>query len=332
LIVDADNTQVRKLDTSTQIVSAVAGGYTGNGIPGTLASLNGPESIAFDSAGNMYIAEFYGNRVRKLSTAGTITTFAGTGVTGYSGDGGAATSATLFGPAGVAADKLGNVYITDTYNVVIRKVNALGKISTFAHDSRFSGLSVMAIDASNNLYVADYNACAIFRITPASVVSVVAGVLNTCGFNADGISATTAYLNSPYGVAVDSAGNLYIADSSNNRVRRVTGGKISTVAGNGTCGHSGDGGLATKATLCLPTGLAMDSLGSLLIGDYNNGKVRRVAAGVISTLAGTGTAGYNGDGLLATQTNLDGPAAVAVSPAGVVYVDDDGQYRVRKIH
>ena len=331
LIVDAGNAQVRKLNTGTSIVSDTAGGYAGNNIPGTMASLNAPESIAFDSAGNMYIAEIFGNRVRKLSTTGTLTTFAGTGVTGYSGDGGAATSARLYGPAGVVADKLGNVYIADNGNGVIRKV-ALGKISTFAKNPNFSGLYFMAADSSNNLYVADYAACVIFRITPASAVSVVAGVLNHCAYNGDGISATTAYLNSPYAVAVDSLGNLYIGDSGNNRVRKVTGGKISTVAGNGTCGYSGDGGLATSAKLCLPTGVTVDSSGNLFIGDYNNSRLRKVAAGVISTFAGTGIAGYNGDGLLATQTNLDGPAAVAVSPAGIVYIADDGQYRVRKIH
>jgi len=191
----------------------------------------------------------------------------------------------------------------------------------------------MASDSFNNLYVADYAACVIFRITPASVVSVVAGMLGKCGYNSDGIPATTAYLNSPYGVAVDSTGNLYIGDSGNNRVRKVTGGTISTVAGNGMCGYSGDSGPAISAKLCLPIGVAVDSHGSLFIGDYNNVRVRMVAAGKISTFAGTGTAGYNGDGLLASQTNLDGPVAVAVSPTtGIVYVDDDGQYRIRKIH
>jgi sugar lactone lactonase YvrE len=336
LVVDSGNDQVRKLTASTQIVSKFAGGFTGDGGKSTASSLDGPENIAFDKAGNLYIAETKANRIRKVTTTGTISTFAGSaaGVSGYAGDGGAATSATLYFPYGVAADTSGNVFIADTANGVIRKVNSSGTISTFAQSANFFFLTSMATDSTGNLFVSDFGACVVWEISPAGSISLVAGVLNNCGFNSDGIPATQALLNLPYGVMVDSKGNLYIADQFNNRVRRVdTKGVIHTIAGNGTCGFSGDGGPATKAMLCIPDGLAKDSKDNLYIADYLNSRVRLVnGSGVISTFAGTGNFGYNGNGLLATQTNVDAPAAMAVSPTNIVYVDDDVQYRVRKIH
>jgi len=181
----------------------------------------------------------------------------------------------------------------------------------------------------------------VWHITPAGAISVFAGVLNSCGFNSDGIAATSAFLNTPYGVAVDSSGSLYIGDSTNNRVRKVTSGIISTYAGTGICGFSGDGGAAKSAKVCFPRGVAVDSSLTVYIGDYANFRVRRVSSsGTISTYAGTGgicvggqcsPKGYNGDGLVATNTNLDGPISIAVDLSGVAYVADDVQYRVRKI-
>jgi len=333
LVADAGNARVRQV---TSTVNTVAGGYTGDGGAGTKSALNVPENIAFDAKGNMYIAEANGNRVRKLS-GGTIKTFAGssTGISGYGGDNGPATKATLSGPLGLAVDSQSNLYIADSNNNVIRKVNPSGQISTFAQYGSFSSLASLATDTSNNVYAADQGSCVVWQVTPAAVVSVVAGEVGNCGYNADGIPATSALLNSPYGVAVDSAGNVYIGDTGNNRVRVVNpSGMISTLTGNGVCGYSGDGGSATAAEVCTPKGVAMDASGNLYIGDWGNGVVRLVnGSGVISTLAGTGKGtGYNGNNLLATNTNLDGPVAIAVKPGvNVPYLADDQQYRVRRI-
>ena len=342
LIGDGGNDEVRKVNASTTIVTAVAGGYLGNGGAGTLASLNAPENIAFDKAGNLYIAETNGSRIRKLSTTGVITAFAGTGISGYSGDGGRAASAHLTSPFGVTADGTGNVYIADSGNDVIRKVNTAGTITTFAKDASFVLLSGLATDAAGNVYAADFAACVVWHITPTGTISIFAGVLNTCGYNSDGIAATLALLNSPYGLVVDSKGHLFIADAGNHRVREVSAGTISTYAGTGVCGFAGDGAAAKSAKVCAPSGVAVDSSLNVYIGDYGNFRVRKVSSGgIISTYAGTGgicvgllcaPKGYNGDGLVATQTNVDGPIPVAVNPGGIPYVSDDVQYRVRKIH
>jgi NHL repeat len=321
------NSRLRAL---TNIARTVAGGFVGDGSPATRASLVLPENIAFDAAGNYYIADFGGNRVRKVS-AGTITTVAGTGISGYSGDGGAATSAELYFPAGVAVDGTGNIYIADAGNGVIRKVSA-GTINTFATGPNFSDLTSLAVDSAGNLYSADDGACVVRKITPGGVVTVVAGMEFNCGYNADGIRATNALLNAPFGVAVDSKGNLYIGDTANNRVRLVNAnGVIFTIAGDGNCGFSGDGGPSTSAELCNPTGVGLDSTGNVYIADEVNLRVRRISGGTITTLAGSGLPGFNGDGLPATGTNLDCPVAVAAGPRGAVFLVDNATMRVRRI-
>lgn len=334
LIVDAGNSQVRKLDSTTQIVTAFAGGYIGDGGAGTTATLNSPYGIAIDSSKNIFIADMYNNRVRVLSAAGTITTFAGTGVTGSSGDGGPAVSATLSFPTATATDQNGNVFIADTAGLVVRKVDASGIITTLvSENSDFFLISALATDGQGNVYAADAGACVIWKITSTGTYSVAAGVPNACAYNSDGIPATSAWLNAPWGIWVRN-GNLYIGDGLNNRVRKVnTSGIISTIAGNGSCGFSGDGGLATAAKLCNPNGLAFDSKSNLYIADYGNLRVRKITSGgIISTIAGTGKAGFNGNGLPATNTNFDGPISVAADATGVVYVDDLLQNRVRSVH
>jgi trimeric autotransporter adhesin len=284
----------------------------------------------------MYIVEGLGNRVRKVTSGGTISTFAGTGVTGVGGNGGPANTATLNNPLGVAIDTKANVYISDNGNDVIRVVKVVNKVPTisiFAQSSTFGSLASLATDSANNVYAADQGACVIWKITPQAVISVFAGELNNCGYTSDGGPATSSLLNAPYGVALDSAGNVYIGDSSNNRVRMVnTSGTISTVAGNGTCGYTGNGGKATAAEICTPLGVQVDSTGNLYIADWRNAVVRLVASasGNISTFAGTGMSGYNHDGELATNANIDGPAAIAIKPTtNVPYLVDDQQFRVR---
>jgi sugar lactone lactonase YvrE len=285
--------------------------------------------LAIDKSGAIYIADWTGNRVRKVS-AGKMSTFAGGSINGYSGDGGLATAAMLNGPQGVAADSAGNVFIADTDNFVIRKVDATGHISTFANDPNFSYLLQISTDAANNLYIADAGACVVWKVTAVGVVSVYAGVLYACGYNGDGISATTAQLNYPTSVTVDAGGNLLIADNGNNRVRQVTGGGISTVAGNGVCDYTGDGGPPTSAELC-PYSVAVNKSGAIFVAD-NFLRVRKIAGGTITTFAGTGKGSYfNGDKLWPLLTSFDDLVAVAVDSKGGVYVLDDVEHRVREI-
>jgi len=332
LVVDELNARLRTV-TST-VTTTFAGGFVGDNRIATLAGFAQPENLAFDSGGNYYIADVAGNRIRKVDTSGQITTVAGTGITGYSGDFGPATQARLSAPYGVTVDPSGNIFIADTSNVVIRKVDTSGTITTFASDPSFSDLLSLASDSAGNIYVADDGVCVVHKITPAGAISVVAGVSGNCGFNGDGILATTAFLNGPYGVAVDAKGNLYIGDYANNRVRKVTrSGLISTIAGNGTCGFSGDGGLGTSAMICTPEGVTADSRGNVYFGDYANLRIRKVnRAGKITTVAGTGNAGYNGDNLPAVSTNIAGPVAVGIDNFGNVFFLDDDSNRVRKIH
>ena len=234
-----------------------------------------PTDIALDLAGNIYIADNLNNVVRKVTAAtGVISTVAGNGTPGFMGDGGVATSAELHLPTGIALDSGGNLYIADQGNEVIRKVAAA-----------------------------------------TGVISTVAGN-NTAGDAGDGGAAVSAELNFPNGVAVDSSGNLYIADEGNDVIRKVTAatGKISTVAGSGAPGYSGDGAAAISAKLSLPTAVAVDSSGNLYIADGENSVIRKVTAatGNISTLAGNGRTGYIGDGGVATSAELYYPYGIAV--------------------
>ena len=333
LVADAGNNRVRQIAGSSHVVSTIAGGYIGDGGKATAASLNFELEghAAFDSAGNLYIADGYDNRVRKVSPTRTISTLAGTGVTGYSGDGGPATAAMLNSPRSVVADNSGNVFFGDSGNGVVRKVDSSGTITTFFQFFGSSSELALAVDAGGNLYASD-GLWAIWKITPSGSGSIVAGVKYSIGYNGDGIPATQAWLNLPSGLAVDGAGNLYISDWLNNRIRKVdASGIISTVAGNGNAGFSGDGGPATSATLFLPQDVALDNRGNFYIADAINFRVRVVnSSGIIQTFAGSGGFGYNGDGLAATQTNLY-PGGVVVWN-GAVYVSDQSSYRVRKIH
>ena len=334
LVADQFNARLRQVTAA--VTTTIAGGFVGDNRKGTQAHLTTPENFSFDPSGNYYIAEWGGNRIRKLDAgSGQITTIAGIGTSGYSGDGGPATQAQIDQPFGVAADGSGNVYVADTSNAVIRKVDSSGTITTFATNPNFSDLVSLAVDGAGDIYSADDGACVIRKIDHISgVVSIIAGTEFVCGFSGDGGPATSAQLNSAYGVAVDIRGNVYIGDSLNNRVRKVNSrGIISTVAGNGTCGFSGDGGPGTAAMICLPEGVAVDTLGNLYIADYNNLRVRKVnRKGIITTFAGSGNLGYNGEGLPAASANLDGPIAVGIDNVGTVFELDDTQARVRRIH
>jgi len=328
IVADGGNGRVRK--ASGGVMKTIAGGYIGDTKAATLGSLVLPEAIAFDKSGNYYIAESDGNRVRKVSTTGKVSTVAGTGVSGYTGDGGLATVATLWFPVGVAVDSAGNVFVADQFGFVIREIDTSGNINTFSADSNFGGIETMIIDSSNNLYAADTGTCVIWKVTPTAVVSAVAGVAFNCGYNSDNISATTAFLNNPYGVALDPRGNLYIADANNNRIRKVaTNGIISTIVGDGNCGFSGDGGSGTSAEVCFPEAVAVSRM-SVYIADTVNLRIRKLTAGTINTYAGTGISGFNGDGA-ALSVNFDDPVALTFNANGVLYMIDDVTERVRTI-
>jgi uncharacterized protein (TIGR03437 family) len=337
---------VRKVTASTQIITRVAGngtaGFSGDGSAATKAQLNYPSGMALDSSGNIYIADSLNFRVRKV-TSSNITTIAGNGVLSYSGDGGPAGSAELNTPQAVAVDSSGNVYIADTRNNVVRKVTATGVISTFAGNGTagYSGdggpptaamlnsPQGIAVDSSGNVYVADTQNARVRKISGGSI-STVAGN-GTPGSGGDGGAATAAQLFVPIGLAVDASGNLYIADFTNNRVRKVSGGTISTVAGNGLSGYSGDGGAATAAQLNGPADVAVDSNGNLYIADLNNNAIREVTGGKITTVAGNGLPGVSGDGGPATAAQVGGPTGIAVDTAGNLYIAS-GSATVRKIY
>jgi NHL repeat len=256
----------------------------GDGCPATNASLSTPNAIAVDSTGILYIADNNNFRIRKVS-AGVIATVAGNGTMGFSGDGGPATSAQIGYSVGVAVDSAGNLYLVDNYTR-IRKVSS-------------------------------------------GVITTVAGN-GTGGYSGDGVPATSASI-SPWGVAVDGAGSLYIADFSNNRVRKVSGGIITTVAGTGVSGFSGDGGPATSAQISYATSVAVDSTGNLYIGDAGNYRIRKVAGGIISTIAGNGLYSYSGDGGPATEAQLSYVSGLAADAAGNLYISDPGSGRVRVV-
>ena len=346
-VADGSSKRIRKV-SAAGIITTVAGRGTGqssgDGGPATLAELIQPLGVAVDPAGNVYIADEGSNRIRKVNTAGIISTIAGNGKQGFDGDGGPATSASLYEPSGVAVDPAGNVYIADAGNLRIRKVDTAGIITTIAGNGKegFSGdggpatsaeLSFpvgVAVDPAGNVYIADEGSNRIRKVNTAGIISTIAGN-DTQGFSEDGGPATSASLNKPREVAVDPTGNVYITDRGNNRIRKVnTAGIISTIAGNDTQGFSGDGGPATSASLNKPREVAVDLAGNVYISDAGNFRIRKVnPAGVISTVAGRGTSGFTGDGGPASSAQLV-PRGVAVGVQADLYIAD-GSLRIRRV-
>ncbi len=343
-----NNQRVHKVNASG-IITTVAGngtaGYSGDGGTATAATLYFPSGVFIDVAGNIYISDNNNNRIRRVNTSGVITTVAGNGTPGYSGDGGLATSASLKYPFGTSVDVAGNIYIVDTYNGRIRKVDTTGVVSTVAGNgtsyfgdggvataASLAGPAGIFADSSGSILIADRNNHRIRRVDASGVMTTVAGS-GTAGYSGDAGSAVSANLFEPYDVAVDPSGNMYIADSLNNRIRKVdTSGVITTVAGNGTAGYSGDGGLATSASLNKPIGIATDLTGNIYIADSSNNRIRKVdTSGVITTVVGNGTAGYSGDGGLATSASLNKPSGIATDLTGNIYIADSSNNRIRKV-
>jgi sugar lactone lactonase YvrE len=301
-IADANNIRIRKVNTLgviTTIVGNGTSGYSGDGGMASSAQISRPYGIAIDATGNIYFIDSGNNRVREINTSGIITTIAGNGTTGYTGDGGAATQATLNLGTAIATDKIGNIYISCSSNNVIRKINTLGIISTIAGngtagDMGDGGLATnselyypegIAIDKRGNIFIADLNNNKIRKIDTTGIITTFAGnMYGSPGFGGDGGLATSALLSSAQSVAVDTLGNVYIADWGNDRVRIVdTSGIINTYAGNGTFGFSGDGGLADYATLGGPGGVGIDNYCNLYIVDEDNNRIRKVTNSVYTT-------------------------------------------------
>ncbi|MGA2721003.1 MAG: hypothetical protein ABSG79_01205 [Bryobacteraceae bacterium] len=338
-IADAGNNRIRKV--SNGVIATVAGGgaFLGDNGPATSAQLDNPEGVAVDSAANLYIADTSNSRIRKVSNA-VISTVAGNGTVGFSGDNGPPTSAQLANPWAVAVDSAGNLYIADYGNNRVREVSN-GVIATVAGNgtrgfsgdngpatsAQFYDPAGLAVDSAGNLYIADYGNNRIRKVSNG-LITTVAGGGAALGDNGP---ATSAKLADPYGVAVDAAGNLYVADWGNNRIRMVSNGVITTVAGTGTRGFSGDNGPATSAQLANPQGVAVDSAGNLYIADFGNSRVREVSNGVITTVAGNGAPGFSGDNGPATSAQLANPYGVAIDAAGNLYIGDSGNNRVREV-
>lgn len=353
-ISDTFNDRIRLVSASTGDLSTFGGGtsgFSGDGGLATQAELNFPTAIALDSSGNFYIGDSNNYRVRKVTVStGDIATVAGNGTSSYGGDGGLATSAALTSADGLAIDASGNIYIADTLNSRIRMVaSSNGRISTIAGNGTagYSGDGGAAtsgeiqypqgivLDASGNIYIADTQNNRIRVVSAANGhISTIAGN-GTGGYSGDGGLATSGQLNTPQGVALDSSGNIFIADTSNNIIREVSAltGKISTVAGNGTPGYTGDGGLATSAQLNQPYSVAIDTNGNLYIVDGNNSVIRKViaATGDIETVAGNGNPAYGGDGGSAANASLKQPSGIAIDNSGNIYVADTQNNLIRKV-
>lgn len=340
----------------SQIITTVAGngisGFNGDGIPATAAELYFPEGIAFDKVGNLYIADSYNSRIRKIDTLGIITTVAGTGSNGFNGDGGLATAAQLYFPSDVAFDSYGNMYICDTHNDRIRKVNTSGIISTVAgngfnspNNGGFAGDGGYAtsaelywpgfvkFDMMGNMYISDDLNDRIRKVNTAGIITTVAGAGNGGYVGNGGVPATTANLTSSTGTTTDGMGNLYISDGDFNQVKVVdTSGIINAYAGNSNFGSSGDGGTAILAELAAPLGLAFDFSNNLYVADNYNSKIRQInSSGIITTIAGSGSWGYSGDSGLATLAKLNQPFTIAFDKSGNLYISDEYNHRIRKV-
>lgn len=344
-------------------INRVAGSPTGlpggsvEAGPALLSLLNQPEGVAVDGAGNLYIADTGNNQIEEIdAVTGDISSVAANGQLGYGGDSGAAVNALLNQPVSVLVDPHGDLYIADTGNHIIRFVRRdTGIITTIAGtpnitvfdpsnigdggpatQAELDSPAALTLDSAGNLYIADAGDNRVREVSAATgIITTVAGT-GVAGYNSDNIQATLAELNNPTGIAVDAAGNLFIADSANNLIREVNArsGVIATVAGvpNSTGGYNGDNQQATLATLNFPTGLELGLDGQIYFSDRANSRIREInIAGVISTLAGNGTTGLSGDGNLASSAEINAPGGLALDHEGHLYLADSGNNAVRLV-
>jgi gliding motility-associated-like protein len=340
--------------THSQTISTVAGvvgsaGYLGDYGKATDAKFNNPRAVATDNSGNLYIADMRNHVIRKVNSTGIISTVAGNGTSGTTTANTPAISAPLNQPTGMAIDNEGNIYIADYNASTVKKVNAQGIMTTFAGNGTegFGGDGgqaaaaklykpvAIAMDNAGNMFISDASNKVIRKVNKNGIITTYAGTPGRAGYSGDGGPATAAKLTQPAGIAVDNAGNLYIADPSCSVIRKVTPqGIISTFAGNGNPGYSGDGGPATKAEFQIgsPQGVAVDNAGNVYASDYQNHVVRKIStSGIITTIAGTGAPDYTGDGGPAISASIWYPIGIATDNAGNIYITDSYNNTIRKI-
>ena len=335
----------------TTYVGTGANGYSGDGGASTSAQIKNPEGVAVAPNGDLYVADSDNHAIRRVNfLTGVITTVAGTGNPGYSGDGAAATACKLSFPEDVAVLANGDIYIADTGNHAIRKVvAATGTISTIAGTgnpgstgdfgpataAKLNSPRGIAVASNGDVYIGDRSNNKIRKVTALTgLISTYAGT-GTAGFFGDGGLAAAARLKTPQGLHLQTNGDLYFTDSGNNVVRKIVAITtiITTVAGTGTAGYTGDGGAATSGRLDAPEAVHLAPSGDLYISDTGNHVVRRVLAGsgTIATIAGTGAAGYAGDGGPATLAQFNRPRGIAVTTTGTYYISDKNNHRIRKV-
>ena len=334
-----------------QIITTVAGngstGHSGDGGPATSAGIAYNGYGVFDKYGNYYFAEeTNGDRICKIDTAGIITTIAGMGGHYYSGDSGLATAANLFAPVSIAFDSIGNIYIDEVNDGRIRKIDiATGIITTYAGNGTMGyggdggpATSAMlyapqdiCLDKKGNLYIADYYNNRVRKVNTSGIITTFAGN-GISGSSGDGGLADTARVEA-MGIGIDDTGNIYIADASFGRLRKVdTFGFISTIAGTGVVGNNGDGGPALSAQI-EATFVRVDKSGNIyLTTAYLVETIRKIdVSGIITTIAGNGTAGFSGDGGPATAAELNNPNSLTIDNCGNIYIADDYNHRIRKV-
>jgi hypothetical protein len=337
------------VSVSARNISTIAGnsisGSAGDGGAAVDANIRGANGLALDRFGNVYIADSLNHKVRKVTLDGKISTVAGMGTAGFSGDGAAATKAMLNYPVMLAFNAAGELLISDYGNHRIRRVGLDGNISTiagtgtegFAGDggaataAQLNNPIGIAVASDGSVYVSDTQNHRIRKIATNSIITTVAGT-GTLGFAGDGGIATAAQLNYPGAIVFDAAGVLYIADYANNRVRYIlSDNTIATLTGNGTAGFAGDGGDATLAQISGPFALSVGPNGNVLIADQNNNRIRTIANGTITTIAGGTTTALLGDGAAATDAFISAPSGLATDAAGQVFISDRGNIRIRKV-
>ena len=345
-----DHNIISRVDTHgnmTRFAGTGESGFSGDDGKATEARLKIPAGLTFDKKGNLYIADRNNHRIRKVDTRGIITTVAGNGTAGFSGDGGKATQAQLSLPSGVVVDDKGNVYISDRSNDRVRVVDNKGIITTFAGNgvdgykgdlgpatqAQLSKPFGLALDKKGNLYIADRVSNRVRKVNPQGIITTVAGD-GGFFFMGDNGPAYRASLAGPTGIVVDKNGILYIADRNNNRIRSVdTQGMIRTVAGTGQQDYNGEAEMARDTNLYLPFGVTLDQDGKLLFIDRSHYRIRRInpRSGSIETVAGNGVKMFAGDGGPATGAKLSFPHGIAVDKKGNVIFSDKGHYRIRRI-